>query len=167
MSLLNGRKRSKVNNLPETINGNYLFRSTTLAIVLKVLLVVCTLWHDIIQATIISNYCLQAQLLTAYVHFLREKVLQTAVHPLEWMRDIEDFKKLLNYINYQIAPSVCLFTIVNVSYALSGLLWLFNYDHIDLDTPPLISLSLLTIFLWILIAVAPFVQVKSRISLNE
>lgn len=53
---------------------------------LKVLLIVCTLFHDIVQATIISNYCLQAQLLTSYAGFLREKLIQCRVDLMKWMR---------------------------------------------------------------------------------
>lgn len=53
---------------------------------MKILLVVCTLLHDMVRATIISNYCLQAQLLTSYAYFLREKLLQHRVQPIEWMR---------------------------------------------------------------------------------
>ncbi|KAJ8975120.1 hypothetical protein NQ317_003602 [Molorchus minor] len=82
-----------------------------IVIVMKVLLVICTLWDDTVQATVICNYCLQAQLLTSY--------------------DIETFKKLLAYLNNEIAPSVCLFTFVNLSFTLSGILWYFKFDNID------------------------------------
>ncbi|KAJ8963822.1 hypothetical protein NQ314_005364 [Rhamnusium bicolor] len=60
--------------------------STWIILMMKILLVICTLWHDVVQAAVISNYCLQAQLLTSYVQFLREKLLQYPVQPLEWMR---------------------------------------------------------------------------------
>ncbi|CAH0557031.1 unnamed protein product [Brassicogethes aeneus] len=125
---------------------------------MKGFLVFCTLWHDIIQASVISNYCLQAQLLTSYLQFLRLKLLQYPIQPLEWMRDIEDFKKMLKYFNTLIAPGVCLFTIINLTYSVSGLLWLFNFDHIDSETLPIFGLSILNVGLWILISMAPFVQ---------
>ncbi|KAJ8920756.1 hypothetical protein NQ315_004896, partial [Exocentrus adspersus] len=129
-----------------------------IVLVMKILLVICTLWHDIVQAAVISNYCLQTQLLTSYVHFLREKLLQYPVQPLEWMREIEDFKKLLNYLNDEIAPSVCLFTIVNLSFTFSGLLWLFNIDRIDNERLLALSFSILSVVLWIFVAFAPFIQ---------
>lgn len=53
---------------------------------MKALLILCTLWHDMVQATVISNYCLQAQLLTSYVQFLRQKLLQSRTEPVKWMR---------------------------------------------------------------------------------
>ncbi|XP_063918370.1 uncharacterized protein LOC135133782 [Zophobas morio] len=132
---------------------------------LKVLLVTCTLWHDVVQATIISNYCLQTQLLTTYLQFLQEKLLQHPVQPLEWIRHIETFKKMLRYVNIEVAPSVCMFTFINIACATSGILWLFNYDDVDKETVPIVGISTLNVVLWVLLALAPFIQ-ASRLS-NE
>nr|CAH7756458.1 unnamed protein product [Callosobruchus chinensis] len=123
---------------------------------MKILLVTCTLAHDMVQATIISNYCLQAELLTNYALFLKEKILQQSVAPLEWMREIEDFKKLLNYFNSQIAHSVCILTIINISFSCSGLVWISNLDHIDRETLSGLTFSVLNIALWCFIALSPF-----------
>ncbi|CAH1974567.1 unnamed protein product [Acanthoscelides obtectus] len=125
---------------------------------MKILLVMCTLAHDMVQATIISNYCLQAELLTNYALFLKEKLLQQSVVPLEWMREIEDFKKLLDYFNGKVAHSVCILTIINISFSCSGLLWITNLDHIDRETLSGFSFSILNIALWCFIAVSPFIQ---------
>ncbi|RZC43109.1 uncharacterized protein BDFB_000804, partial [Asbolus verrucosus] len=141
------------NNPPNVVNA------------LKILMVVCTLWHDVVQATIISNYCLQAQLLTTYIQFLQEKLLQYPVQPLEWIRHIETFKKMLRYLNNEVAPSVCIFTFLNISCAISGLVWLFNYDNVEKETVPIMGISALNVVLWIFLALAPFIQ-ASRLS-NE
>lgn len=53
---------------------------------LKVMLVVSTLWHDMIQATVITSYSMQAQLLTSYLNFLRAKLLQYSMQPIDWMK---------------------------------------------------------------------------------
>ncbi|XP_018577167.1 uncharacterized protein LOC108915584 [Anoplophora glabripennis] len=127
-------------------------------LMMKILLVICTLWHDVVQAAVVSNYCLQAQLLTLYVQFLREKLLQYPVQALEWMREIEDFKKLLKYLNDEIAPSVCLFTVVNLSFTFSGLIWLFSFNHIEREKLPVFGLNILNVILWIFISLAPFIQ---------
>ncbi|VEN37905.1 unnamed protein product [Callosobruchus maculatus] len=127
---------------------------------MKILLVICTLAHDMVQATIISNYCLQAELLTNYALFLKEKILQQSVVPLEWMREIEDFKKLLNYFNNQIAHSVCILTIINISFSCSGLVWISNLDNIDRETLSGLTFSILNIALWCFIALSPFVLVS-------
>nr|XP_023019498.1 uncharacterized protein LOC111508285 isoform X2 [Leptinotarsa decemlineata]XP_023019499.1 uncharacterized protein LOC111508285 isoform X2 [Leptinotarsa decemlineata] len=140
------------------IHFKWMMRSSLPLIFMKILLVSCTLGHDVVQATVISNYCLQAQLLTSYVQFLREKLLQFPVIPLEWMRDIEDFKKLLNYFNHNIAPPACLLVVVDISFAVSGIIWILGFDHIDTETLPIFGLSILNIILWIFMASVPFVQ---------
>lgn len=53
---------------------------------LKALLIICTLIHDMVQATIITSYCLQAQLLQAHLMFLKERLLNRTITPLHWMR---------------------------------------------------------------------------------
>ncbi|XP_064212873.1 uncharacterized protein GrlHz isoform X1 [Tribolium castaneum] len=132
---------------------------------LKILLVVCILWHDVVQASIISNYCLQTQLLTTYLQCLQEKLLQQPVQPLEWIRHIETFKKMLRFVNNELAPSVCIFTFINLACATSGILWFFDYDNVDKETVPIGGISTLNVILWLLLALAPFVQ-ASRLS-NE
>lgn len=39
-----------------------------------------------VQATIITSYCLQAQLLQAHLVFLKERLLNKTITPLNWMR---------------------------------------------------------------------------------
>lgn len=55
-------------------------------ITLKVFLIVCTLWHDMVQGTIITSYCLQGQLLLAHLYFLRGKLLHHTLPSIDWMR---------------------------------------------------------------------------------
>lgn len=55
-------------------------------IILKILLIICTLWHDMVQGTIITSYCLQGQLLIAHLYFLRGKLLQHTLPPIDWMK---------------------------------------------------------------------------------
>lgn len=132
-------------------------------VVMKALLVLCTLWHDVIQATVISNYCLQSQLLTSYIHFLREKLIQNLSQLAEWIKDVEDFKKLLCFLNDKLAPSVCLFSLVNISRAITGIFWLLDLDKIDRDNACVVGINILNIILWVLLSAAPFIQVKNYI----
>jgi ribosome biogenesis protein ENP2 len=53
---------------------------------LKGLLVLSTLWHDMVQATLITSYCLQSQLLSLHLQSLREKLLQYVMSHRDWMR---------------------------------------------------------------------------------
>ncbi|XP_013133465.1 PREDICTED: nucleolar protein 10 [Papilio polytes] len=143
--------------------GTIMFRwmensSNEMRLALKVLLIICTLIHDMVQATVITSYCLQAQLLQAHLLFLRERLLNRTITPLNWMREIAEFRKLLKYLNDELAPAVCLFTIVNVSWAASGLMWLLDLDKVDTETEPIAGISILNQSLWLAAVIAPFVQ---------
>lgn len=58
---------------------------------MKVFLIVCTLWHDMVQGTIITSYCLQGQLLMSHLYFLRGKLLQHILLPIDWMRVCDSY----------------------------------------------------------------------------
>ncbi|XP_076651860.1 uncharacterized protein LOC143358556 isoform X2 [Halictus rubicundus] len=127
-------------------------------ITLKVLLIVCTLWHDMVQGTIITSYCLQGQLLLAHLYFLRGKLLHHTLPAIDWMREICEFKKLLKYFNDELGPAVCIYTVVNLSWAAAGTMWLFQYDNSDAQQSPVTWVGILNVVLWILISLAPFIQ---------
>ncbi|XP_048484284.1 uncharacterized protein LOC105387429 isoform X2 [Plutella xylostella] len=127
-------------------------------LVLKILLIACTLIHDMVQATVTTSYCLQARLLQAHLMFLKERLLNRTITPLNWMREIAEFRKLLKYLNDDLAPAVCLFTIVNVSWAVSGALWLLDLDRVDTETEPIRGISVLNVLLWLSASAVPFIQ---------
>ncbi|EGI68919.1 hypothetical protein G5I_02380 [Acromyrmex echinatior] len=127
-------------------------------IMLKVFLIICTLWHDMVQGTIITSYCLQGQLLMSHLYFLRGKLLQHVLLPIDWMRDIDEFKKLLKYFNDELGPAVCIYTIVNLSWAVAGIIWLFQYYVNNGDSNHVTYVSAMNVVLWILISIAPFIQ---------
>lgn len=84
-----------------------------------------------------------------------------------FFQHIETFKKMLRFVNLEVAPSVCIFTFINLACATSGILWFFNYDNIDKETLPIGGISTLNVILWVLLALAPFVQVKLWMGLNR
>lgn len=131
---------------------------SSIKILLEVLLVVSTLWHDMVQATIITSYCLQIQLLTSNLYFLKTKLLQHTIQPLNWVREINEFRDILNYLNNEFAPAVCCFTFVNMSWACAGGLWLLKFDRVDNETQPITFIKILTIILWVLMTLAPFIM---------
>ncbi|XP_043274645.1 uncharacterized protein GrlHz isoform X2 [Venturia canescens] len=124
----------------------------------KILLIICTLWHDMVQGTIITSYCLQGQLLISHLTFLRAKLLQHTQPAIDWMKEISEFKKLLKYFNDDLGPAVCIYTIVNLSWAAAGIAWLLKYDSIDVKTNPVTWINIVNVVLWILVSVAPFIQ---------
>ncbi|XP_058808999.1 uncharacterized protein LOC131674378 [Phymastichus coffea] len=143
----------------DVVNFQWLKRSSTdIKIALKIFLILCTLWHDMVQGTIITSYCMQGQLLISHLHFLRVKLLQHTIPGLEWMKEISEFRKLLKYFNDEYAPAVCIYTVVNVSWAMSGTAWLLSYDSTNALMDPITYANIINVVLWIWISLAPFIQ---------
>lgn len=75
------------------------------------------------------------------------------------MQEISEFKKLLKYFNDDYGPAVCIYTMVNISWALAGTAWLLKFDNENAKLTPITCINIFNIFLWGLISVAPFIQV--------
>lgn len=71
--------------IPVIVSIHFNGSSTGVTTLLKGLLVLSTLWHDMVQATLITSYCLQSQLLSLHVQLLREKLLQYIISHGDWM----------------------------------------------------------------------------------
>lgn len=72
--------------MPIFVSIHFNDSSAGVTTLLKGLLVLSTLWHDMVQATLITSYCLQSQLLSLHVQLLREKLLQYVISHGDWMR---------------------------------------------------------------------------------
>lgn len=68
-----------------TIAG-FIFRPSMFKTILKALVIYTTLCQDAVQATVIACYCIQVQLLKYQLQFLRERLVQRTIQPLDWMR---------------------------------------------------------------------------------
>lgn len=120
---------------------------------------VCLLSHDLIQVVIVSSYSILCYLLRCYLNLLKEKLLLHSIEPLEWMREICEFRKHLHHLNCRIAVPVSLLTLLNLSYCFSSIIHLFR----DMSTCPvkIFSMSLTNIILWMFLSLVPFFQVRS------
>ncbi|KAL2720066.1 nucleolar protein 10-like [Vespula squamosa] len=149
-----------MNNLYGKINlyKIFFYSPYQVKIILKILLIVCTLWHDMVQGTIITSYCLQGQLLIAHLYFLRGKLLQHTLPPIDWMKEISEFKKLLKYFNNDLGPAVSIYTVINLSWATAGTIWLLQYNDDETENNPVTYIGIINVVLWILISIVPFIQ---------
>lgn len=89
------------------------------------------------------------------IKILNQKVKSKIILHLQ---EVSEFKKLLKYFNDDYAPAVCIYTVVNISWAVSGTAWLWNYDTKN-DTD-FTYVSIINVILWISISIAPFIQVN-------
>lgn len=75
------------------------------------------------------------------------------------IQEISEFRKLLKYFNDDLGPAVCIYTVVNLSWAAAGTIWLLRYDNSDMQTNPVTWIETMNVILWILISIVPFIQV--------
>lgn len=74
------------------------------------------------------------------------------------------FAELLRHLNQELAPAVCVLSLVSSSWALSGTAWLLGWSGDDQSARQSLSLGLsaLPVILWTLLAIVPFIQVTAK-----
>ncbi|XP_058827212.1 uncharacterized protein LOC131687176 [Topomyia yanbarensis] len=123
------------------------------------LLSVALFFHDLVQMVIIASFSLTCYLLRCYLQGLKEKLLLHTIEPLNWMREICEFRKLLHHLNGKIAAPVACLTLLNISYTFSSIAHLFQ----DINTCPIgvFSFTAANLLLWMFISLTPFFQAAS------
>ncbi|GAB0086997.1 uncharacterized protein DMENIID0001_012450 [Sergentomyia squamirostris] len=124
------------------------------------LLVATMFVQDFIQAIVLSSYAIQCFLLRNFLKRVKEKLLENTIDPLEWMREMTEFQKLLEHLNHKMATPVSFFIILNFIYTLSGTLFVVRKE----DFVENLEESLLDIFnvgFWLLGTLLPLYQAAS------
>lgn len=85
----------------------FLYSDKKVVLALQVLLGAGTLAQDLFQATLVSGYCLQAQLLAALAVALRHRLLQHTLAPIDWMRVYYYFVSLIFYFIFLLTRVIC------------------------------------------------------------
>uniref|UniRef100_A0A182JMN9 Gustatory receptor n=1 Tax=Anopheles atroparvus TaxID=41427 RepID=A0A182JMN9_ANOAO len=126
---------------------------------LKVMLTVTLFFHDLVQMVVIVSYGLMCYMLRCYLQALKEKLLLHTIEPLNWMREICEFRKLLHHLNTRISLPVASLTVLNLSYTVASVAHLFR----DMTACPIniFTASLANVLLWLVIALIPFFQAAS------
>ncbi|KAF4523139.1 hypothetical protein B566_EDAN002394, partial [Ephemera danica] len=124
---------------------------------LQTLLFVGTLAQDTFLATLVSGYCLQAQLLAALAVALRQRLIQHSISILDWMREMKELGQLLSHLNRELGPAVCVVGVVCTWWAVSATGWLAGWTEEE-PVAPTPGLSALPVLLWSLLTIAPFIQ---------
>lgn len=76
-----------------------IYRPYTFKTILKILVIYTSLCQDAVQATVIACYCIQVQLLKYQLQFLRERLVQRTIQPLDWMR-VQLYPFYLNIVEH-------------------------------------------------------------------
>lgn len=84
-----------------------------------------------IQATIITSYCLQGQLLTSYLYFLRAKLILQPVRPIEWMK--VSMKSVMYVLTAHLTNLRSYLIIINTTCRLTVMLHCILFTMIVMD----------------------------------
>lgn len=138
------------------VENSYVHVAKEDASYLETVLYIGLVCQDLVQVIVIVSYSIVCCLLRCYLTFLKDKLLLRSIEPLDWMREICEFRKVLHHLNTKLSIPVCAFTVLNMSYTFSSIVRMFR----DMDTCPIriFSLSLANILLWLTLTMIPFLQ---------
>ncbi|KAJ6649583.1 hypothetical protein Bhyg_04821 [Pseudolycoriella hygida] len=125
---------------------------------ISIVLVLTIICHDLVQVIVLSSYAIQCYLLRCYLYILNDKLVQHTIEPIDWMREMCEFRKLLHHLNKRTAKPVSFFTVLNITYAIAGFAYLIE-TYVQSNAPiRMFSMNVLNILLWLIIAFYPFFQ---------
>uniref|UniRef100_A0A1B0CRZ0 Gustatory receptor n=2 Tax=Lutzomyia longipalpis TaxID=7200 RepID=A0A1B0CRZ0_LUTLO len=116
--------------------------------------------QDFIQCIVLSSYAVQCFLLRHFLRRVKEKLLENTIDPLEWMREMTEFQKLLEHLNLQMSTPVSLFVILNFIYFLSGTYYIAGRGDFA-ENLEVNLLEVLNCLMWMLGILLPLHQAAS------
>lgn len=75
------------------------------------------------------------------------------------LQEMCEFRKLLSNLNKSIALPVCLFTILNLSYTFSAIVYFIRIYN-QYTSNKIVIMALVNILLWLILGLYPFLQVS-------
>lgn len=76
------------------------------------------------------------------------------------LQEMCEFRKLLSNLNKSIAIPVCLFTILNLSYTFSAIVYFIRIYN-QFTSNKIVLMALVNILLWLVLGLYPFFQVNT------
>lgn len=126
---------------------------------LKILLMITVCCHDFVQIIVLVSYCVNSYLLRYYLYRITEKLYHHTIEPLEWMRELSEFQKFIKFHNKNIALPVCIFLMLNLIYAFSGIIYLiYNLSALDNCCDEKIKSCIGNTISWLFVVFIPFYQ---------
>lgn len=77
-----------------------------------------------------------------------------------------EFRKLLAHLNKMIALPVCFFTLLNLAYTFSAIIYFIRIYN-QYTSLKILCLGICNIFLWLVIGIYPFFQVRFLLYQNS
>ncbi|EDW73711.1 uncharacterized protein Dwil_GK19607 [Drosophila willistoni] len=128
---------------------------------LRVALLCTVLLQDMVEIIILSSYYIECYLLRVHLESLSHKLLMHSIDSLDWMREVLEFRKLLERLNQHVAIPVCFLIVMNLSYAFAGLVYLFKDFDFHYCALKLVLLNIANVMLWLFLGLLPFFVASS------
>ncbi|XP_017087387.2 uncharacterized protein [Drosophila bipectinata] len=130
---------------------------------LRVSLLATILLQDLVEVIILSNFYIECYLLRMHLETLSHKLLMHSIDSLDWMREVLEFRKLLERLNQHVSVpvSVCFLIVMNLAYAFAGLVYLFKDFDFHYCALKLVLLNIANVMLWLFLGLLPFFVASS------
>ncbi|XP_061401364.1 uncharacterized protein LOC133337116 [Musca vetustissima] len=132
-----------------------------LGLSVKILLLLTIAAQDIIEIIILSSYCIECYLLKIHLMTLSQKLLLHSIDSVDWMREILEFRKLLDRLNNHVSIPVCFFIVMNLAYAFAGFIFMFKDFDFHYSALKIVILNFINVVLWLLLGLMPFFMASS------
>ncbi|XP_043948175.1 uncharacterized protein LOC108022987 isoform X2 [Drosophila biarmipes] len=128
---------------------------------LRMGLLLTILLQDLVEIIILSNYYIECYLLRMHLETLSHKLLMHSIDSLDWMREVLEFRKLLERLNQHVSIPVCFLIVMNLAYAFAGLVYLFKDFDFHYCALKLVLLNIANVMLWLFLGLLPFFVASS------
>ncbi|XP_037820637.1 uncharacterized protein LOC119609783 isoform X2 [Lucilia sericata] len=122
----------------------------------KVALLITLSVQNLIEIIILSSYCIECYLLKVHLLTLSQKLLLHSIESADWMREILQFRKLLERLNNNVSLPVSFFVIMNMAYAFAGFVYMFKDFDFHYCAMKTVILNFTNVLLWLILGLLPF-----------
>ncbi|XP_030243929.1 uncharacterized protein LOC108654657 isoform X1 [Drosophila navojoa] len=114
------------------------------------------LLQDLVEIIVLSSYYIECYLLRVHLETLSHKLLMHSIDSLDWMREILEFRKLLERVNQHVSIPVCFLIVMNLAYAFAGLVYLFKDFDFHYCALKMVLLNIANVMIWLFLGLLPF-----------
>ena len=122
-------------------------------------MIASTFCQDVVHCLVVSNYCIECQLLMSYVRSISERVIEKSLTLDVAMKELLEYNKFLKYLNENVSPAIGLLLLLSSTRTIVTTLIVIQpgFLYYVVDARSFIVVMLL--LQWVSISIAPLVSV--------
>ncbi|XP_046636007.1 uncharacterized protein LOC124314721 isoform X2 [Daphnia pulicaria] len=121
-------------------------------------MIASTLCQDVVHCLVVSNYCIECQLLMSYVSSISERVVEKSMSLEIAMKEMLEFEKFLLYLNENVSPAIGLLLLLSTTRTIVTTMTVIHpgFLYYTIDAHSFIVIMLLV--QWAAVSIAPLVS---------